>query len=143
MFDRDLPAHGRFWIDADTGHILRTELRLEDTTVRARIVTSFRADERLHIEVPLELRDDCALRTGGHVSGDRDLWTVSPVRCAHGGNDSTCGPAMTETAVAEQRNGATPTSGDALAELPTSARRRGRSARYCGRPREAHYTNTS
>jgi hypothetical protein len=68
-FDRDLPAHGRFWIDAVTGHILRTELRLEDTTVRARIMTSFRPDERLHIEVPFELREEYALRTGGHLSG--------------------------------------------------------------------------
>jgi hypothetical protein len=67
--DRDLPAHGRFWIDADTGHVVRTELRLEDTTVRARLVTSFRPDERLHIEVPFELREEYALRTGGHISG--------------------------------------------------------------------------
>ena len=35
-FDADLPARGRFWIDAETGRIVRAELVLSSTRSSAR-----------------------------------------------------------------------------------------------------------
>jgi hypothetical protein len=60
-FDRDLPAHGRFWIDEPTGRVLRTELMLEEPAVTARVVTSFRYDDRFDIDVPAQMREDYTL----------------------------------------------------------------------------------
>src|SRR5262245_19598599 len=53
----DLFAHGRLWIDATTGRVLRTELLVEQPAIRAVIVTMFRVDERFNIAVPSELRE--------------------------------------------------------------------------------------
>lgn len=55
--NRDLPASGRFWIDADTGRVLKTELLFAVLGMRASLVTSFRRDERLDVDVPLDLRE--------------------------------------------------------------------------------------
>src|SRR5262245_63498136 len=53
--DHDLPCHGRFWIERSTGRLVRSELRIDgsDTT----ITTSFRFDERLKTDVPLEMHE--------------------------------------------------------------------------------------
>ncbi len=40
--DRDIPSHGRVWIDSVTGRILRTEQISEDTAVRAVIDVDLR-----------------------------------------------------------------------------------------------------
>jgi hypothetical protein len=56
--DRDLPASGRFWIDADTGRIGKTELVLATSAMVARLVTTYRDDERLGIPVPVEMREE-------------------------------------------------------------------------------------
>jgi hypothetical protein len=69
--NRDLPAHGVMWIDAGTGRILKTELRLGEKPAVSTghtssslgwappttIVTTFGFDEALGIDVPLEMRD--------------------------------------------------------------------------------------
>ena len=55
--DSDVPASGRFWIDTETGRIIKTELNLESTGIRARLTTLFRRDERFQIDVPYELRE--------------------------------------------------------------------------------------
>ena len=44
---RDLPAHGRVWIDVATGRVLKTELRVEQPAVRAIITTTFQAEEKI------------------------------------------------------------------------------------------------
>jgi hypothetical protein len=56
-YDRDMPAHGRVWIDALTGRILRTELALDDANVVARVATSFRFDDAFGIAVPEEMTE--------------------------------------------------------------------------------------
>ncbi len=43
---RDLPVYGRFWVDAGTGTILRTELHAVDTGVEAHITVHFAARRR-------------------------------------------------------------------------------------------------
>ena len=69
--NRDLPAHGVMWIDAGTGRILKTELRLGEKPAVSTghtssslgwappttIVTTFGFHEALGIDVPLEMRD--------------------------------------------------------------------------------------
>ena len=47
----DILANGRFWIEADTGRIAKTELTLGNTSV----VTTFQFDERFKINVPTEM----------------------------------------------------------------------------------------
>ncbi len=60
--DKDIPSHGRVWIDGRTGRFLRTELISEDTEVRALIDVSYRAEPGLELLVPAEMRETYELR---------------------------------------------------------------------------------
>jgi sulfatase modifying factor 1 len=64
----DLPAHGRAWIDAATGRVLKTELQVEQPTVRAVITTTFQAEEKSGIAVPLEMREQYTFPSGNRVN---------------------------------------------------------------------------
>jgi hypothetical protein len=66
--DLDLFAHGRIWIEADTGRIMRTEVLLEQPTLRARITTSFRFDDRFGIAVPYEMQEEYKFDSGVRVT---------------------------------------------------------------------------
>lgn len=68
--NRDLPAKGRFWIDAKTGRVAKTEIQLEDNLQSAQLTTSFGLDERLQIDVPKEMKEQYSVKgNGGHVTG--------------------------------------------------------------------------
>jgi hypothetical protein len=67
--DGDLPTHGRAWIDIDTGHVVKTELLIDDAMIAARVTTTFRADPRLQIHVPQEMVEEYKPTGGGRVSG--------------------------------------------------------------------------
>ncbi len=60
--DKDIPSHGRVWVDSRTGRLLRTELISEDTEVRALIDVSYRAEAGLDLLVPAEMRETYELR---------------------------------------------------------------------------------
>ena len=64
---RDLPAHGRLWIDIATGRVLKTELQVEQPAVRAIITTTFQAEETSGIAVPLEMREQYTFLNGNRV----------------------------------------------------------------------------
>ena len=64
----DLFAHGRAWIEASTGRVYRTELRVEQPAVRAVVTTSFRLDDRFGIAVPQEMREQYTLGNGNKVT---------------------------------------------------------------------------
>jgi hypothetical protein len=66
--DLDLFAHGRIWIEADSGRIMRTEVLLEQPSLRARITTSFRFDERFGIAVPYEMQEEYKFDSGTKVT---------------------------------------------------------------------------
>jgi hypothetical protein len=66
--DLDLFAHGRIWVEADTGRILKTEVLLEQPTLRARITASFRYDERFGIAVPYEMQEEYKFDNGTRVT---------------------------------------------------------------------------
>ena len=65
---RDLPSHGRLWIDTATGRVLKTELQVEQPAVRAVITTTFQAEEKSGIAVPLEMREQYTFPNGNRVN---------------------------------------------------------------------------
>jgi formylglycine-generating enzyme required for sulfatase activity len=65
---RDLPAHGRVWIEITTGRVLKTELQVEQPAVRAVITTTFRGEERSGIAVPQEMREQYTFLNGNRVN---------------------------------------------------------------------------
>ena len=66
--DLDLFAHGRVWIEADTGRVMKTEVLLDQPSLRARITTSFRFDDRFGIAVPFEMQEEYKFDTGTRVT---------------------------------------------------------------------------
>ena len=66
--DLDLFAHGRIWVEAETGRIMKTELLLEQPSLRARITTSFRFDDRFGIAVPYEMQEEYKFDNGNRVT---------------------------------------------------------------------------
>jgi hypothetical protein len=53
----DVLSRGLAWIDEATGRVVKTELRLGRTSAPISIVTIFKFDETLGIDVPAEMRD--------------------------------------------------------------------------------------
>ncbi|HXY41455.1 MAG TPA: VWA domain-containing protein [Vicinamibacteria bacterium] len=54
----DLPAEGRFWINARRGTVLRSEVRFRfDSGGTAAIATTYRAEPRLAMWVPVEMKE--------------------------------------------------------------------------------------
>lgn len=68
--DRDIPSHGRIWIDSATGRFLRTELISEDTEIRALIDVTYKVEAGLDLLVPSEMRELYELRrTQSRIDG--------------------------------------------------------------------------
>ena len=68
--DRDLPSHGRFWIDPSTGRVLASELVAENETVRGTIDVSFQSDQSVAVLVPAAMYERCeGRRDGSKVEG--------------------------------------------------------------------------
>lgn len=53
----DIPSHGRFWIEPDTGRVLLSEMITEDGRVRGELVVSYQSQPLLGLLVPIELRE--------------------------------------------------------------------------------------
>jgi hypothetical protein len=66
--DLDLFAHGRLWVEADAGRIMKTEVLLEQPSLRARITTSFHYDQRFEIAVPYEMQEEYKFDNGTRVT---------------------------------------------------------------------------
>jgi hypothetical protein len=66
----DLFARGRFWIEADSGRVLVSELVAETKELRVTIDVSYRDDPSLGFLVPAEMREHLeTLRDGTIVTG--------------------------------------------------------------------------
>ena len=86
---RDLPAHGRFWVEPDTGVVLRSEMVVGGTRrmpARVTITVTYRHEPAIGFLVPIEMlerydnprhKEGRCRRRPCHVFG------VSPVRLAH------------------------------------------------------------
>jgi hypothetical protein len=59
---RDLPARGRFWIDPDSGHVLATELAVEDTTITGLIDVAYQVEPAIGLLVPADMRERYEVR---------------------------------------------------------------------------------
>ena len=55
--NRDMPAHGRFWLEGDTGRLIMTELIAGDGSLRATIDVSYQSEPLLGFSVPVEMRE--------------------------------------------------------------------------------------
>ena len=55
--DRDLPSHGRFWIEPDSGRVLMSEVIAEDRTVRGTLTVSYQSEPLLGMLVPVAMRE--------------------------------------------------------------------------------------
>lgn len=66
---KSLPAHGRFWIDPETGRVLMSELRAGDRNVRGTIDVSYQSEPLVGMLVPIEMREDYTDRSGSHITG--------------------------------------------------------------------------
>jgi hypothetical protein len=60
--DRDIPSHGRVWLDSTNGRVLRTELISEDTDLRALVDVSYKEEPSLGLLVPDEMREIYTIR---------------------------------------------------------------------------------
>ena len=60
--DRDIPSHGRVWLDSRTGRVLQTELVSEDTDLRAEIDVTYKAEPGVELLVPGEMREVYTIR---------------------------------------------------------------------------------
>ena len=68
--DRDLPSHGRFWIDPPTGRVLVSELVLDDPFVHGAVDVSYQSEPLLGFLVPAEMREEYIIRsTGARIQG--------------------------------------------------------------------------
>ena len=68
--NRDIPSHGRIWIDSTSGRVLRTELISEDIAIRAIIDVSYKAEPGLDLLVPGEMREVYLVRrTESRIDG--------------------------------------------------------------------------
>jgi hypothetical protein len=54
---KDLPSHGRFWIEPTTGRVLMSELINDDREVRATIDVSYQSEPLVGFLVPVEMRE--------------------------------------------------------------------------------------
>src|SRR5262249_55660650 len=55
--NRDLPSHGRFWVDPDSGRVLMSEVIAEDRSVRGTITVSYQSEPLLGILMPPAMRE--------------------------------------------------------------------------------------
>lgn len=62
--DGDVPSMVRYWLQADSGRVMKVELNLDTPGIRARVTTSFRRDEKFQIDVPFEMHEQYYLDRG-------------------------------------------------------------------------------
>ena len=60
----DVFSRGLFWIEEDTGRVVKTELQLGTVAFPVRITTTYKFDEDLGINVPSQMEDWYPDRTG-------------------------------------------------------------------------------
>jgi hypothetical protein len=66
---QDLPAHGEFWIDPQTGRILATRLQADSRTVRATIDVRYTLDPKLNQWVPQDMTEEYTQPEGATITG--------------------------------------------------------------------------
>jgi hypothetical protein len=67
----DAPASGRFWLEPESGPVLRTEMTMVSGGSRLRILVTYRMQERLGLLAPVTMEETYELGDGGAVEGSR------------------------------------------------------------------------
>jgi formylglycine-generating enzyme required for sulfatase activity len=67
--DRDLFSTGRFSVDGPTGRVLRSEMVVDDTGLRASITTRYQLDPAYGVAVPVDMREEYSSPEGARVTG--------------------------------------------------------------------------
>ncbi len=62
--DEDVPASGRYWIEPETGAVLRTRLETRSDVKEMRIDVEYRVEPKLGIRVPVRMEEAHDLRSG-------------------------------------------------------------------------------
>ena len=60
--NKDIPSHGRAWLEHTTGRILRTELVTQDMQLRASVDVNYKTAPGIEVLVPGEMRENYMLR---------------------------------------------------------------------------------
>jgi hypothetical protein len=80
---RDLPAHGRLWIDPASGRVLMTELVVDDESVQATVDVSYQSEPMSGLLVPVEMRERYLVHVDGSVvtgAATYGKWAPLPAR---------------------------------------------------------------
>ena len=64
---KDIPSHGRFWIDPNTGRVLMSELIAKNRAITATVAVSYQSEPLVGLLVPIEMRENYQDRRGAHV----------------------------------------------------------------------------
>ena len=76
---RDLPAHGRFWINPSDGAVLISELIVDGGGVIATVTVSYQSEPLMGFLVPIEMRESY-VRSGERISGHAVYSKFRPIR---------------------------------------------------------------
>ena len=60
--NHDIPAHGRFWIEAASGRVVASELIADDTTLKGTVSVAYRLEPSVNLLVPAEMRERYEVR---------------------------------------------------------------------------------
>jgi hypothetical protein len=66
---KDIPSHGRFWIEPDTGRVLMSELIVKSRAITATVDVSYQSEPLVGLLVPIEMRENYEDRRGAHIVG--------------------------------------------------------------------------
>ena len=67
---RDIPSHGRIWLDSQSGRVLQTEMISVDTELRAEVRVTYRLEPGLDLLVAAEMREIYTIpRNGMRIDG--------------------------------------------------------------------------
>ena len=61
-------SHGRLWIEASGGRLVRSEMRIDQPRLLARVVTTFRRDEHFGIDVPFQMEESYVSEGGARLT---------------------------------------------------------------------------
>jgi hypothetical protein len=76
---RDLPAHGRFWINPADGSVLISEMIVDGSGVVATVTVSYQSEPLMGFLVPVEMRETY-IRDGERISGRAEYGQFRPIR---------------------------------------------------------------
>jgi len=66
-FNRDIPSHGRFWIEPASGEVAASELIAEDPLIRGTVDVEYQTEPAVNLLVPIAMRERYEIRRDGSI----------------------------------------------------------------------------